>query len=328
MKQEAFEGRYSEAWAQFEAWIQKLALGRSAHLTEPEREEIARDFPARYRQVCHHLALARARRYSVGLQQRLNKLALDGHQYLYRARIPVFGAMLRFVVSGFPRAFREQWRYMLASALLFCVPIAGMAAAVVINPDLIYSLLEPGQVAQMEEMYDPANDVIGRERSADTDVMMFGYYIMNNISIGFRTFAGGLMFGIGSMFFLGFNGLYFGAVATHLTKAGFSSTFWPFVAGHSAFELTAIVIFGGAGLMIGMAALAPGRKTRWHAIRDRTLDAMPLVYGGTAMLVAAAFVEAFWSSTTWPPINFKIAIGLFLWLVTLLYFALMGRREP
>ena len=328
MKQEAFEARYAAAWAQFEVWINQLSLGRSAQMTSGEKEEIARDFPACYRQVCHHLALARARRYSVGLQQRLNKLALDGHQYLYRARLPVIGAILRFIAFDFPRAFRRQWRFMLASTLMFCVPIGGMATAVALNPDLIYSLIDPGQVATMEEMYDPENEVIGREREADTDVMMFGYYIMNNISIGFRTFAGGLLFGIGSMFFLGFNGLYFGAVATHLTNAGYSSTFWPFVSGHSAFELTAIVIFGGAGLMIGMAALAPGRKTRWHAIRDRTLEAMPLVYGGTGMLLAAAFVEAFWSSTTWPPIDFKIVVGLFLWLITILYFAVMGRSEP
>ena len=327
MKQEAFEARYSESWKQFESWIHLLSLGRSAHMTTREQREIASEFPARYRQVCHHLALARARRYGVGLQQRLNKLALDGHQYLYRARIPLIGAILRFIVYDFPHAFREQWRYMLASILLFCVPIAGMATAVAMNPDLIYSLIEPSQVHIMEEMYDPANRVLGREREADTDVMMFGFYIYNNISVGFRTFAGGLLFGLGSMFFLGFNGLYFGAVATHLTNAGFSSTFWPFVAGHSAFELTAIMIFGGAGLMVGMAALAPGRKTRWHAIRDRTLAAMPLVYGGTVMLVAAAFVEAFWSSTTWPPINLKFVVGLFLWLVTILYFALLGRRE-
>lgn len=327
MKQEAFEARYIEDWRRFEEWIALMEQGRRAIAKSGEEQAIAEGFPAAYRQVCHHLAIARARRYSVGLQHRLNRMALDGHQYLYRARIPVFSAMLRFAAVGFPQAVRKQWRFMLASILLFCVPIAGMSVAVAIDPDLIYSLLSPGQVANMEHMYDPENRVLGRERESDTDVYMFGHYIANNIGIGFRTFAGGLVFGIGSMFFLAFNGLYFGAVATHLTKAGFTSTFWPFVSGHSAFELTAIVIFGAAGLMIGMAAVAPGRKSRWHAIRDRALDAMPLVYGGTAMLVAAAFVEAFWSSTTWPPINLKYVVGITLWLLTIAYFIFMGRSE-
>ncbi len=328
MKQEAFEARYADAWAELEQWIVLLSAGRRKLTSSVDRGKIGREMPARYRQVCHHLSLARARRYSIGLQQRLNRLALDGHQHLYRARTPVFSAILRFIIIGFPQAFRRQWRYMLAATLLFYLPIAGMALAVQIEPELIYSLVDPGQVAQMEDMYDPANRVLGRERESEKDVVMFGFYIMNNIGVGFRTFAGGLLFGIGSIFFLCFNGLYFGAIASHLTSAGYTETFWSFVSGHSAFELTAIAIFGAAGLMLGMGALAPGRKVRWQSIRDRALDSMPLVYGGTGMLVAAAFVEAFWSSTTWPPVGLKYMVGAVLWILTGLYFGLMGRSEP
>lgn len=327
MKQEAFEAHHADFWAQFELRMLTLANGRNSVASAAERAQIGREFPASYRRICHHLSLARARRYSIGLQQRLNKMALDGHQQLYRARTPVLSSILQFVAFGFPQTFRREWRFMLVASLLFYVPILAMATAVQLQPDLIYSLMDPSQVAQMEEMYDPSNDVLGRERESEQDVVMFGYYIMNNIGIGFRTFAGGLLFGVGSIFFLCFNGLFFGAVGSHLTSAGFVETFWPFVSGHSAFELTAIVIFGGAGLMLGTAALAPGQKTRWHAIRDRALDSMPLVYGGTAMLVLAAFVEAFWSSTTWPPIELKYVVGLLLWLLTGAYFALMGRSE-
>jgi len=327
VKQEAFEARYSESWAQFEQWIIVLSAGRRKRVAVKEKEAIAKNFPAAYRKICHHLSIARARRYGIGLQERLNQLALDGHQYLYQARKPVFGAMLRFVAFGFPQVFRQQWRFMLAAGVLFYLPITAMAIAVQLQPDLIYSLVDPGQVSQMEQMYDPANEKLGRERDSGDDVTMFGYYIMNNIGIGFRTFAGGLVFGLGSVFFLCFNGLFFGAIASHLTSAGFVGTFWPFVSGHSAFELTGIVIFGAAGLMLGTGALLPGRKTRWHAVRDRALQSMPLVYGATGLLVAAAFVEAFWSSTAWPPNTAKYAVGIFLWLLTGLYFGLMGRSE-
>jgi uncharacterized membrane protein SpoIIM required for sporulation len=327
VKQEIFERRYTGRWEEFERWSEVLDKGRRAAVSTSERREIGREFPARYRQICHHLSLARARRYSFGLQQRLNRLALEGHRHLYRARTPVLSSVLLFIAAGFPRAFRRHGRFILFAALIFILPGAGMSIALTLDPDLIYSLVDPAQVAEMESMYDPANRSLGRERQSDTDLAMFGYYIANNVGIGFRTFAGGLLFGLGSMFFLGFNGLFLAAVATHLTTAGFASTFWPFVSGHSAFELTAIVIFGGAGLMIGMAGLAPGRKKRWHAIRDRARDALPLVYGGGGMLLLAAFVEAFWSSTTWPPVPFKFAVGGALWVLTLLYFWLAGRHE-
>ncbi|MEM8814213.1 MAG: stage II sporulation protein M [Pseudomonadota bacterium] len=325
MKQEAFEKQNRESWEQLEAWIEELGNRRKADAGQ--RREIGREFPKLYRRICHHLALARARRYSAGLQQRLNQLALDGHQHMYRSGLPFLAATARFFANDFPAAFRTRWRYVLLSHAVFYLPALCMALALVFRPELIYSLLDPFTVGSMESMYDPANDRLGRERQSDTDLMMFGYYIYNNISIGFQIFAGGLLFGVGSLFYLVFNGLYFGAVATHLTAAGFSSTFWTFVIGHGALELTAITIFGAAGLMLSHRAIAPGRKRRWHAIRDAARESLPLVYGGTAMLLLAAFVEAFWSSTSWPPAWIKYSVGAVLWCLTYGYLLLLGRRE-
>lgn len=328
MKQDAFEAHHAATWDRFEQCINLLARKGGAKGPEAAlRDEIGQQFPAMYRQVCHHLSLARTRHYSTELQQRLNQLALEGHQHLYRSRTTLFSSIGRFLAIDFAAAFRKRWRFMLTSSLMFYVPAIGMALAMQFQPELIYSLLAPDDVSRMEEMYDPANRILGRERQSDTDAYMFGFYIYNNISIGFQTFAGGLLFGIGSLFYLIFNGLILGAVATHLTAMGFTGTFWPFVAGHSAFELTAIVIFGGVGLMLGYGAIAPGRKNRWHAIRDQAISGMPLVYGGGLMLVAAAFVEAFWSSTTWPPLMLKYVVGGALWILVGLYFGLMGRNE-
>lgn len=329
MKQEAFEKLNSPTWDRFEKSLQALSEGKVLESVQPGiQENIGQHFPRMYRQICHHLSLARARRYSAALQQRLNQLALAGHQHLYRSRWPLRSALFRLIARDFPRTSRIFWRYILVSALVFYLPAFAMALAVHFQPELVYSLLEPLQVSRMEEMYDPANSVLGRERESDTDVFMFGFYIYNNISIGFQIFAGGLLFGLGSVFYLLFNGLFFGAIASHLTSAGYANTFFQFVIGHSSFELTAIVIFGGAGLMLGHGAIAPGSRTRWQAVRQRAINGLPLVYGSTLMLVAAAFVEAFWSSTTWSSDGVKYSVGTFLWVCQVLYFGWMGRNEP
>ncbi|HEX6999128.1 MAG TPA: stage II sporulation protein M [Gammaproteobacteria bacterium] len=327
MKQDAFEERYGPVWSELEGAIDALSGRGAAARREARAAQPGRKFPALYRRLCHHLALARARRYTLGLQQRLNRLAVDGHRHLYRADVSFLGSVARFIANDFPAAFRRHGRYVAASAALFVLSALGMGIAVQVDGDLVYSVLEPHQVWMMEEMYDPENRALGRERQSDTDVAAFGFYIFHNISIGFQTFAGGLLFGIGTVFFLCLNGLFIGASASHLTSAGFSETFWPFVVGHSSLELTAIVIFGAVGLAIGFAAIAPGQKRRWHAIRDRAVDGLPLIYGGAAMLAEAAFVEAFWSSTTWPPITSKYVVGGLLWLALILYFALCGRES-
>src|SRR6202008_638920 len=99
-----------------------------------------------------------------------------------------------------------------------------------------------------------------------TDWMMFGYYIRNNVGVAFQCFAGGLFAGLGSVFFLAYNGAFSGALAGYLTQRGLSSTFYAFIATHSSFELTAIVLAGAAGLKMGHSLLAPGRLTRRQSL--------------------------------------------------------------
>jgi uncharacterized membrane protein SpoIIM required for sporulation len=168
-------------------------------------------------------------------------------------------------------------------------------------------------------MYDPANRRLGT-READSSLMMFGFYIWNNIRIGFQTFAGGLLFGVGSIWFLGANGVVIGAVAGYLTQIGYSETFWSFVAGHSSLELTAIAIAGAAGLRLGMAVIAPGNVSRRAALVAAARPAVRLMYGAAAMFLGAAFVEAFWSPLTEIDFQIKILVGIAGWAILLAYF--------
>ena len=129
----------------------------------------------------------------------------------------------------------------------------------------------------------------------------------------------------GSLFFLFFNGLMIGAVAGHLTQIGSGQTFWSFVIGHGAFELTAITLAGAAGLKLGWALLAPGRWPRSEALRLAARQSVQLVAGAILLLLLAAFVEAYWSSMTSIGSTIKFAVGGGLWLLLASYFALAGR---
>jgi len=133
-----------------------------------------------------------------------------------------------------------------------------------------------------------------------------------------------MLFGIGTLFFMLFNGVYIGTVAGHLTHLGFNDTFWGFVAGHSAFELTAIVISGAAGLKLAMALIAPGRKTRILALIDNGKIGIKIMYGAATLFIMAAFIEAFWSSMTLD-VGIKYAVAAGLWTLLIAYLCLVGR---
>ncbi|MFZ5560609.1 MAG: stage II sporulation protein M [Pseudomonadota bacterium] len=283
--------------------------------------------PARYRQACQHLALARARHYPPALVERLNRLVVQAHHRLYQARQPLAGLVSNFLLGEFPALVRRHAGLFWLSALFFYGAFLAMALAVWWQPAVIYSVMDAAQVRDFEHMYDPARRTIGFERDDAGDFYMFGYYIRHNIGIGFQTFAGGMLAGVGSLLILLFNGIAIGAVAGHLTRAGFSETFWSFVCGHGAFELTAIVLCGMAGLMLGRALVAPGRLRRGEALRLQARSAVKIIYGATLFLVIAAMLEAFWSSSTAIPAAVKYGVAALLWASVALYLLVAGRQR-
>ncbi len=322
MKQSLFESRHQADWDAFAAQLAALEKGKTD-------TQAGSRFAADYRRLCQHLALAQARGYSSHLIEQLQQLAMRGHQQFYRHRSHLGAQLVRFLFGGFPRLVRAEWRSVCAACLLFFGSLALMGGLTYLYPELIYSLVAPEQVGEMEKMYDPDARRIGRfgERDAGDDWVMFGFYIMNNIGIAFQTFASGLLLGLGSLFFLLFNGLMIGAVAGHLTRIGYSETFWSFVVGHGAFELTAIALAGAAGFKLGWALLAPGRLPRGEALRLAASKAVQLVAGVILLLLLAAFIEAFWSSTTFASPTIKYAVGAGLWTLVLGYLLLAGKRQ-
>jgi uncharacterized membrane protein SpoIIM required for sporulation len=322
MKQGQFEKRHADQWQLFSERLDALENTR-------RKSTSGDNFSRDYRQICQHLALARERGYSSHLVDPLEQLAMRGHQQLYRHRSQFAAQLLSFVLADFPRLVRAEWRLVALSSLLFFGSLIVMGVLVFAFPDLVYSVVSPPQVGEMESMYDPAARRIGQpvERASSADWLMFGYYIMNNIGIAFQTFASGLLFGVGSLFFLLFNGSMIGAVAGHLTGVGFGETFWSFVIGHGAFELTAIALAGAAGLKLGWALLAPGSLSRTEALRLAAKTSVRLISGVMLLLLIAAFIEAYWSSMSWPQPTTKYLVGAVLWALVIAYFCFAGRRH-
>ncbi|WP_018275234.1 stage II sporulation protein M [Teredinibacter turnerae] len=314
MKQELFEVQHAPLWEKLES---ELA----------EKKPRDTQFPQNFRTVCHHLALAKHRRYSPQLVDRLNALVIDAHHRFYQKNRRFRYQWLDFIVFEFPLAIRRNARFVLLALALFTLPLLVMGIGCYNNNELIYSVAPAEQVQSFESMYDPDAEKIGRERDSETDLAMFGFYIKNNIGVSFRTFAGGILFGVGSIFFLVFNGLSIGSVAGHLTQMGYTSTFYPFVVGHGAFELTAIVFSGAAGMKLGYALIAPGTLSRLDALRVAGRETVIIVYGSTLMLIIAAFLEAFWSSSAALPVAVKYSVGGCLWALVTIYFLFAGRAR-
>jgi uncharacterized membrane protein SpoIIM required for sporulation len=323
MKEARFVALRQSSW---EAWDRLLAAaGRGRRRARADFPPAPDELPRRYRALCRDLALAVDRQYSGVLVDSLRDRVLTAHQAVYGARRSGGREALRFLLHGVPALVRSEWRFTLAAALLFFVPLLGMIAALQFFPDAVYLLLSPEYAGQAEEMYAPDSPRLGRPRDASTEWKMWGFYVFNNLRIDLQCFAGGVAFGLGSVFFLAYNGLVIGAVAGYLTQLGYIETFWGFVAGHSSFELIGAVLSGAAGLKLGMALVAPGRRSRARALREESREAVRLLFGAVTLTFVAAFVEAFWSPLRGVPVELKYGVGIALWCVLGGWLLLAGR---
>lgn len=316
MKQDTFKKHREQQWRAFEELLMELGKKKGKKTGE---------FPVLYRRICHDLNIARANNFDSQLIERLNKLATRGHQLLYKPAQFSFKELVKFLIFSFPHSIRKEIRLVLVSCILFYGSLISIFFYINTHPEAIYSIVDIQTVRNIERTYDPDSKTFHRPRGNESDAEMFGFYIFNNISIDFRTFAGGALLGVGSLLILLFNSVFIGAVSAHIVNIGFSETFFPFVIGHSAFELTALVFVAVAGFRLGWSVFAPGRYSRKQAFKMSAYRVIPILYGSVIMTFLAAIIEAFWSAYPMDS-TIKYIAGAILWVVLFIYFIFAGRK--
>ena len=150
--------------------------------------------------------------------------------------------------------------------------------------------------------------------------------VTNNIQVTIYTFAFGALFGLGTLFYLAYNGANIAAVVALAYKAGFGNDLVTFMVGHGVIELTCIFIAGGAGLLIGSALIMPGDLTRADALKARGKQATRLMMGVALLLVIAGIIEGFVSPAPIHP-AVKFGLGAVTGIALYSYLLLGGKGE-
>lgn len=314
-----FEHKNMARWAEYELLVSLMEQGKAG----PEAEKL----PRLFRELSLDLSLAESRMYGGRVTERLNELVIRGYELIYRTRRGSWENVVNFVAVKFPQAVRNEWRLFWLCSAVFWLPFFAMMLSAGHDIRWIQAVLGADGMASMEQMYGGREEQLSHLRSEyGSNFMMFCFYIYNNVAIDFRIFAGGMVAGVGTLFFLLFNGLHIGAAAGYVNHACNPESFWSFVAGHSSFELLGMVVSGMAGMRLGLAILRPGRLPRVRALVVASKEALPLIYGAAIMTTLAAVVEGFWSAQAIPS-NLKYTVGIIGWILHIAYFTLAGRRS-
>jgi len=337
MNKRKFVAKREIAWRRFEQLLDRLDTISLKRFSPVETAEFSRLF----RELCYDLSLIRSRDWGQGLVSYLNDLVSRGHNAFYSSPPGNLGHLARFLAVGFPRLFRKNIGYFVTSAAIFFGTLGVSWAVVQHEPALATRIIPSDQLKMMEEMYseDGPMGKGKKEKGGDSDdksgfsdfgqerALMAGFYVQHNAGIALDCFGRGILFGLGTVYTLIENGIALGAVSGYLIAHGHSSRFLSFVISHGSFELVAIAVAGGAGLMLGTALIHPGQRTRLEALRVRGFEAIQIACGAAAMLMVAALIEAFWSPSPVIPNVVKYTGGALLWVAVIVYLSTAGRWE-
>lgn len=277
-----------------------------------------------YRQSAADLAYAQTHFPGTETAAFLNRLIAEAHGELYGAAPRRLAAMWAFFARGYPRLVRRNVRPIaLAAAILFGAVALGYLLAFVDYP--LARLFLPQMYRDLAG--DPTEQGARQAQNvlATLAPILSAGITVNNIQVSLIAFAGGMTFGVMTVYSMFQNGMLLGVLAGVFTKAGQALPFWSLIVPHGALELPAIVLAGGAGLMLGRALLFPGDLPRIEALRRVSGEAVRIVLGTIPLFMVAGIVEGFVTPRSYPA-ALKLGLGALLFAALAAYLLLAGRR--
>ncbi len=286
-----FVSRNKPEWEELE----RLVARARKHIRRMTPAELAR-LDVLYRRTTVHLAQVATRTQGAGLAKYLNDLTAAGHSIIYLPpRKSAWAGAFRFATEGFARSVARTWRFHAASALLFFAGALVAYFAASRDPLAAYALSMPGDIRQPGSTAEQLEKVLtaGRDVGSDEKFFFFSRLFNNNVQVGIMSLCLGVLAGVPTVFLIMYNGMIVGTLTALHHQAGIYADYWAWILPHGVTEISAIILCGGVGLLLGKAVLSPGALTRMESLRRAGNEAVAVTLGMAAMLVVAALIESY-----------------------------------
>lgn len=314
-----FVARNKSEWDELEKLVQRARKSmKSMSLEELRRLDVL------YRRTTVHLSQVSTRTTDARLTSYLNELTAAAHALIY---LPPREAAWRkvgwFLTEGFARLLARNWPYLAASAvLLIGGGVFGFLASMY---DILaaYALSMPGDVRVPGSSREQLLEVLrsGRTDGSGTKTAFASFLFGHNLKVGVMAMTLGVLAAVPTILLVTYNGMLLGGFVAIHHRAGIDAELWAWILPHGITELGAIILFGGIGLVLGGAVVAPGALTRSESLKRAGGDAVQMCAGGGMMLLFAAVIESFLRQShmsTEGRLAFAAATGVF-WVAFIVY---------
>lgn len=313
MNVKQFIKQHREEWEQLEYLVTTLNKKR-ASITGVKINQ----FHRLYQKVAQHLSYSQTFFPKEEVTPYLNALVSKSHNLLYKDQVSSIKQVRYFFSTKFIGLLIEQWKFVIVAMILFIIGAAGSFFSVVNDPLHLYSIL-PAEIAQG---VDP--EQLGSSDGEVDSSLMSASIMTNNIKVAILAFAGGVTFGLLTVYLMIYNGIIVGALAGLFWHYGKSYDFWAYIVPHGMIELTAIFIAGGAGLLMGYKLFVPGNLSRGYQLKEQAKRSVQLMLGTIPLFIIAGVIEGF---ITPAAISLEAKyIVAFLTVIGLILYVIIGKQ--
>lgn len=294
MKEITFLNQNADKWQQFETLIS--TKGNS----DPD---LMADL---FIQITDDLSYSKTNYPKSKTTQYLNSIAARVHQEIYKNKKEKSGRIASFWKHELPFIFKDSQKQLLYAFLIFSVSMLIGIVSSAYDDSFVRLILGDGYVNMTLDNIDKG-DPMAVYKSMNQIDMFLGITI-NNIKVAFMCFALGIFFSFGTGAVLFYNGVMLGAFQYFFYAKGLLLTSMLTIWIHGTLEISAIVIAGCAGLVVGNSLLFPKTYSRSVSFIKGAKQGVKIVVGLVPIFIAAGFLESFVTRYTQMPIWMSLLI--------------------
>ncbi len=305
MREAAFVKQNVEKWQHFESCLQKNRI---------DADELA----ALFIQLTDDLSFSRTQYPDSKTTTYLNNLTSDVHLQIYKNKKEDQHRFITFWKYELPMLMQSVHKPLLYSFIIFMLG-ATIGAVSVSNDDTFVRLILGDGYVNMTLENIEKDDPMGVYKSMGQGYMFFAI-TFNNIRVSFIAFAFGILLSAGTGIILFRNGVMLGAFQYFFYQKGLLLTSFLTIWIHGTLEISAIIIAGAAGLVMGNSLLFPGTYPRLVSFKRGAKKGIKVIVGLIPIFIVAGFLESFITRLTEMHWSINVAIISFSAAFIIYYF--------
>ncbi|MFD2533147.1 stage II sporulation protein M [Gracilimonas halophila] len=312
MREVAFLRKNADKWKEFE----QLLKDKSGN--DPDK------LADLYIELSADLAYAQANYPGSKTEQYLNQLSVAVHNEIYRSRKEETGRIITFWTREIPQLFASKQKELLYSFIVFSIAIGIGILSSMNDPSFVRFIMGDAYVNMTISNIDQGDPLAVYKKAEEMD--MFFAITVNNVRVSFYAFVSGLLTSIGVGMVLLNNGVMVGAFLHFFAQYGLIGEALRVIFIHGTLELSAIVIAGAAGFVVGNGFLFPGTYSRKDSFIKAGREGLKMIVGLVPVFIAAGFLESFVTRYTNMPLWLSLFIILSSLAFIIYYFVLLPMK--